>query len=358
VVAVRQIVSGAVAACVLSFVSQTVPASAKSALAIYFVDVEGGQSTLIVTPAGESLLVDAGFPGDGTFNSKPGDPQAARDARRIATVAREARINKIDYLLITHFHGDHDGGVGELSQLISIRTFIDHDTVPPEAEAVAGTLDLFQRYAAVRASGRHIVPRPGDRLPLNGVEATIVSSRREVPATPLAGAGSPNAACSTPSPAEQEVIENPRSTGLLLRFGRFRLLDLGDLVSAPLRALFCPVDRIGPVGAYLVTHHGNADAADRATFAALKPRTAIVNNGATKGGAPELLGMLQDLKIDGWQLHRSTNPASRNADAARIANLDETTANWIRLNANEDGSFAVTNGRTKQSIRYPSSVRH
>ena len=333
--------------------TMTAVSAASSILTIYFIDVEGGQSTLIVTPRGESLLVDSGFPGDGTFDSKPGDPQKARDARRIAAVAREAGVKRIDYLLITHFHGDHDGGVVELSQLLPIRAFVDHDAVSLEAEAgVAGTLDLFQRYAAVRAKGRHIVPKPGDRLPLKGVEATFVSSGREVIAKPVAGAGAANAACSVPPPVEQEVIENPRSTGLLLRFGRFRFLDVGDLVTAPLRALFCPNDRIGPVDAYLVTHHGNADAADRATFAALKPRTAIVNNGATKGGAPALLAMLQDLKIDSWQLHRTTNPASTNGDAARIANLDETTANWIRLDAKEDGSFAVTNGRTKDVQRY------
>jgi len=326
-------------------------AAAPAPLAIYFIDVEGGQSTLIVTARGESLLVDAGFPGDGTFSSKPGDPQKARDARRIADAAREAGVKRIDYLLITHFHGDHDGGVVELSQLIPIRTFVDHDTVPPEAEAVAGTLDLFQRYAVVRAKGKHVVPTPGDHLPLKAVDVTIVSSGRDVIAKPLAGGGL-NASCSAAQPVEQEIVENPRSTGLLLRYGRFRFLDVGDLVTGPLRALFCPVDRIGPVDAYLVAHHGNADAADRATFAALEPRTAIVNNGATKGGAPELLAMLQDLKIDSWQLHRSMNSASRNADAARIANLDETTAHWIRLDAMEDGSFAVTNGRTKEVRRY------
>jgi len=327
-------------------------AAAPRPLAIYFIDVEGGQSTLVVTPGGESLLVDAGFPGDGTFTSKPGDPSIARDARRVAAVAREAGVKQIDYLLITHFHGDHDGGVVELSQLLPIRTFVDHDTVPPDAEAVAGTLDLFQRYAAVRAKGRHIVPKPGDRLPLKRVDATVVSSGRDVLARPLAAAGSPNAACGAAQPAEQEVVENPRSTGLLLKFGRFRFLDVGDLVSTPLRALFCPVDRIGPVDVYLVAHHGNADAADRATFAALRPRTAIVNNGATKGGAPELLATLDDLRVDSWQLHRSTNAASRNAAADRIANLDETTAHWIRLDANEDGSFAVTNSRTGKSTPY------
>ena len=105
-------------------------AIAPKTLDIYFIDVEGGQSTLIVTPAGESLLVDAGFPGAGTFDSKPGDPRQARDAQRIVAAARAAGLTRIDYLLVTHFHADHDGGVVELAQLMPIGTFIDHDTVP------------------------------------------------------------------------------------------------------------------------------------------------------------------------------------------------------------------------------------
>ena len=341
------------------------PASAKSTLAIYFIDVEGGQSTLIVTPSGESLLVDAGFPGPGTFQSKPGDPAKARDAQRILATTRDAGVSRIDYQLVTHFHGDHDGGIVELSQLMPIRTFIDHDTVPPEAEAVAGTLDLFQRYAAVRAKSRHIVPKLGDRLPLRGVSVTVVSSGGDVIGKPLRGAGSYNSACASPAPADQEVIENPRSTGVLLQYGRFRFLDVGDLVSKPFRALFCPRDRIGAVDVYLVTHHGNADAADAASFEVLRPRLAIVNNGATKGGAPELVSMLSDLKIkDGdiyrsrtatWQLHRSTLPSARNVEDARIANLDETTAHWLRIDAHDDGSFVVTNGRTKQTQTFSAS---
>ena len=123
-------------------------------LDIYFIDVEGGQSTLIVTPAGESLLVDTGFAGEGTFRSKPGDPSRARDAQRIAAAARDAGVTRIDYLLITHFHADHDGGVVELAQLMPIRTFIDHGGVLPEAETrVEGTLDALAAYAAVRAKG-------------------------------------------------------------------------------------------------------------------------------------------------------------------------------------------------------------
>ncbi len=130
----------------------------------------------MVTPAGESLLIDTGFPGDGTFASRPGDPRSARDANRILAAARAARVTRIDYLLITHFHADHDGGVVELAQRIPIRTFVDHGEVLPEAENVEGTLDAFKRYGAVRAKGRHLDPRPGDRIPPKGVEAIVVSA--------------------------------------------------------------------------------------------------------------------------------------------------------------------------------------
>ena len=152
-------------------------AAGASTLDIYFIDVEGGQATLIVTPAGESLLVDAGFPGDGTFASKAGDPRQARDAQRVAAAARAAGVTRVDYLLVTHFHADHAGGVPELAQLLPIGTFIDHDTVPAVAETnVAGTLAMFEAYAAVRAKGTHLVPKPGDRLPLKGVDAIVVST--------------------------------------------------------------------------------------------------------------------------------------------------------------------------------------
>jgi competence protein ComEC len=330
-------------------------AVAPATLDIYFVDVEGGQSTLIVTPAGESLLVDAGFPGDGTFDSKPGDPQQARDAQRIAAVAKAAGVSRIDYLLITHFHADHDGGVAELSQLLPIGTFIDHDTVPPEAESVAGTLAIFDAYATVRAKGRHLVPRPGDRLPLKSVEAVVVSADRATLTRPLGGGGATTPGCPTAAPPAQEKNENPRSTGLRLQFGAFRFLDVGDLSGAPLHALACPKSLVGPVDVYLVAHHGGSDAAAASTFAAFTPRIAVLNNGGTKGGAPEMFRALRQVARleDVWQLHRSRVEGSENFADEQIANLDETTANWIKVSAKSDGSFALTNGRTGATKAYP-----
>src|SRR3954453_15528613 len=153
--------------CAMTLAPRTAAAAQRRTLDIYFIDVEGGQSTLVVTPSGQTLLIDTGFPGDGTFASLPGDPHQARDANRILAAARAAGITRIDYLLITHFHADHDGGVPELAQLTPSRTFVDHD--PPSAEAdarVAGTQAAFERYARVRAKGRHLVLEPGGTIPL------------------------------------------------------------------------------------------------------------------------------------------------------------------------------------------------
>jgi beta-lactamase superfamily II metal-dependent hydrolase len=338
----------------LAFATFTLVQTART-LDIYFIDVEGGQSTLVVAPSGQSLLVDTGFPGrDGTFQSQAGDAHQARDANRIAAAVRDAGLERIDFLLITHFHADHDGGAPELAALVPIGTFIDHGTVPAEAEQTSrGTLAAFQRYAAVREKGRHLEPKPGDRLPLNGVDATVVSAAGATLTKALDGAGTANPSCSTPRPP-QEPHENPRSTGIVLQFGRFRFIDLGDLTGPPLYALFCPNDLLGPADVYLLPHHGGLDTADPAVIGAVPPRAAMINNGAVKGGASDTFAVLHGVRGIGdvWQLHRSRNEGAQNFADEHIANLDETTSYWIKVTAKEDGSFVVSNARTKVSKRY------
>jgi competence protein ComEC len=311
-------------------------------LDIYFIDVEGGQSTLVVTPAGQSLLVDTGFAG---FEN--------RDPLRILAAARAAGLTQIDFLLITHFHWDHDGGVPELARRMPIETFVDHGDLERTPAALADsdwavTLDRYNAYRSVLDGRPHLEPKPGDRLPLHDVDVTFVSAARETIAEPLTGAGQVTPGCAEAAPDAADPFENPRSTGFVLRFGRFRFVDLGDLSGAPLFSLVCPKSLIGSVDVYLVPHHGAGDATYPATFAALRPRVAIVNNGADKGGAPEAFDNLRRAPgLEGaWQLHTSTKTGVVNLPETQSANLDETTAHWIKVSANQDGSFTVTNDRT------------
>ncbi|HEY2782385.1 MAG TPA: MBL fold metallo-hydrolase [Steroidobacteraceae bacterium] len=339
---------------VLLFESAGATAAPKGkALEIYFIDVEGGQSTLIVTPERHSLLIDTGWAGDGS-GVPPGDPHKARDANRILAAARDAGVKQIDYLLITHFHGDHDGGVPELSQLLPIQTFIDHGVPAAEAAKDPQTKAAFDAYVAVRDKAKHLEPKPGDRVPLNDVDAVVVSAAGSVLTRPLPHAGATNATCASHANAPADANENPRSTGVVLRYGQFRVLDVGDLSGQPLFDLACPKDLIGPVDIYLVAHHGGPDIADPATFAAFKPRVAILNNGLKKGGALVTFQALHRVKglEDAWQLHTSASARDQNFPEKYIANLDESTSHWIKVVASEDGSFRVFNQRTGEWKSY------
>jgi competence protein ComEC len=333
--------------------STEVALAAPKTLDIYFIDVEGGQSTLLVSPGGESLLIDTGWAGSGLPESRPGDPAKSRDANRIVAAAHAAGISAIDYLLITHFHPDHDGGVIELAQLMPIRHFIDHGSLPAGAQD-AGYIAAYEAYAKLRNQFPHIEPEPGDRLPLKAIHAVVVSSAGKTLVKPLPGAGQKNGACGPTAPPPDDPAENPRSTGVVVEFGHFRFLDVGDLSGQPLFNLACPASLIGPVDLYVVAHHGGRDNADPAIFAGFAPRIALMNNGQKKGGALatyETLHHVAGLE-DVWQLHRSEAAGDKNFAAERIANLDESTAYWIKISANEDGSFRVFNGRTGESKNY------
>jgi competence protein ComEC len=306
-------------------------------LDIYFIDVEGGQSTLIVTPAGQSLLVDAGYPG-----------RDGRDADRIMAAAREAHLARIDYLLVTHLHEDHNGGAAELSRRIPIGTFVDYGSpVETTKEVVAA----FAEYEDARRRGRHLVPKAGDRLPLDGVTVDVVSADGAVLPSPLEGAGQPNPACADFERPPDGRGENPRSIGIRLRFGAFRFLDVGDLVASKMTDLVCPANLLGEMDAYLVAHHANSDASLPVVFEAIRPRVAIANNGPWKGATPPTMAALHGLRspADVWQLHRTINDGAENFPDAFIANVGFEAADgasWIKLSARETGGFSVTNGRT------------
>jgi beta-lactamase superfamily II metal-dependent hydrolase len=325
-------------ATVLVLLVAAVSVSAAKTLDIYFIDVEGGQSTLIVTPAGQTLLIDTGYP-----------ERDGRDPDRIMAAVRDAHVTRIDYLLITHFHEDHDGGAAELARRIPIGTFVDYGS---PLETGSDVVAAFTAYEGARRQGRHLVPNPGDRLPLEDLDVEVVSAAGAMLSKPLSGGGHTNAACAAFEPRIGGGMENPRSIGVRVRLGAFRFLDLGDLGWNKLGELACPNNLLGEADVYLVAHHGNGDANVPALLAALRPRVAVVNNGPYKGGTAGALATLRGLAdIEGvWQLHRSLyQNVDNNSPDAFIANLDvddNDGAAWIKLSASEDGSFSVANGRT------------
>ncbi len=315
---------------------------AGQSLRIYFIDVEGGQSTLIVTPAGRSLLVDTGWP-----------DFAGRDAGRIVAAARRAHLARIDDVVITHFHSDHVGGVPQLVQRMRVGTFFDHGA---SVEHGAEAEKLVAAYRAAIGPSRREVVRPGDHIPLPGVGITVLTANGGELGTPLPGAGGPNPYCAATPRTADDTSENARSVGFLLAYGKFRFVDLGDLTWNKELDLMCPDNRVGTASVLLVSHHGLAVSNSQPLVWALRPQVAIMNNGARKGGEPaawERLKRSPGLE-DLWQLHYSeAGGADHNVNKAYIANLHEKCrGHWIELTAEPDGSFTVWNSRNGFAKHY------
>jgi beta-lactamase superfamily II metal-dependent hydrolase len=333
----------------------SVSSFASRSLVIYFIDVEGGQSTLMVTPAGESVLIDTGYAIRGQRGAPPPPPGATvgRDAQRILDTIKQAGLDHIDYLLVTHFHSDHAGGVPELATRIPIGTFIDYGD-PLGFDRL--TASSFRAYEPVRAAAaHHLVARTGDRLPLKGIEADVVSSGGTVVSKPI-GNGETNPACVNVEDHVEDGTENYRSIGVLFRYGAFRFLDLGDLSGNTLTSLGCPRNLIGQVSAYLIAHHGDYDSSVPSLYAALNPQVSIMNNGPTRGGDTNAFNAARHAPgADLWQLHRSRYPEAANAPDDFIANVDDGTVTsfGLVLTASEDGSFRLANPRTSFTKVYP-----
>ncbi len=312
-----------------------VPAFAQK-LTVYTIDVDGGNATLIVTPEKESLLSDAGWP-----NSP--------DADRIAATAKAAGISKIDYLLVTHYHVDHVGGVPELLRKIPVAHVIDHG---PSVEHERYTQQLVENYEKAIAKIPRIVVKAGDKIPLKGAEIEVVAAGG---ALIKPAAGSPaNPLCRSLSAAPKEDGENDQSIGFVLNFGKFRMVDLADLTLAKEPGLLCPANALGHADVFLVSHHGFDHSNSQLLIDSLHPRAAIMKNGARKGGSP---GVVKAIYASPgvetlWQLHSTVD--SRNAPEKFIANPEEKCQGYgIKLTAAKDGSFTVTNLRNGYSVDYP-----
>ena len=329
--------------CCIAALSSCLEASNAKSLQIYSIDVEGGQATLMVSPSGQSLLIDTGWPGS-----------EGRDADRIMAAAHEAGLKQIDFVLITHYHRDHVGGVPQLVDGIKVGTFVDHG---PNMENSAVTRTDYSAYEKAIAGHAHVVVKPGWALPIKDIEIRVLTAAGDHISSPLPNAGEANPYCSGEPTASEDNSENARSVGVLVTFGKFRFLDLGDLTKKKEFELMCPNNMIGTVDLFLVSHHGLDQSNSKALVWGLHPRVAIMNNGARKGGSPTAWKIVHDSPglEDLWQLHYAAeSDRDHNVDPDHIANVKENCeGKYFKVAAENDGTFAVTNGRTGQQKTYP-----
>ncbi len=338
-------------------------------LDIYYVDTEGGQATLFVSPAGQTLLVDAGNAGE-------------RDLNRILEVLKIADVKQIDHFWLTHYHGDHYGSLIDVAKQVPIKHLYDHG---PSIEGDRPNIIKFQAaYSEFYKSIPRTIVKPGDKLEFAGTDTTAVMSDSVPTKTPIAkapGAGRPNPLCAGHKPRDESKVDpdNHHSAGFVMNYGRFRTIDLGDLTWSREFMLMCPNNPIGTVDLYLTNHHGLDQSGAPAFVHAIQPRVAIMNNGTRKGGAVQTFETLETSPglEDVWQLHWSyAGGVEHNAPGVMIANIDaadqlsaivglaatppagaggmaaHSPAHYLKVSARTDGSFTVTNSRNGYSKTY------
>ena len=363
-------------ALVLAAATPIAQTGASKTLDIYMIDVEGGTANLYVAPSGETLLIDTGNASNG------------RDADRIMAAAQAAGVTQIDHLIITHFHGDHIGGLVDLAARIPIRHFIDHGQ---NSQPNPGTDALLQGpYRDLYTKARRTVAKPGDRIPVAGLDVRVVKSDGDTIGAPLPGAGQPNPACAAFEP-QDNISEDNRSVSSVIAFGRFRVVQMGDLVVNEEFELMCPNNRIGTVDLFMVSGHGAPRMNSAALVHAIQPRVVLMNNGTRKGGQPDTMNILYSSPglEDIWQIHFSlfsgqeyavpglfiANTYDSQPLAMAIAPVPEGArgagappnpvaapqhngkAFYLKVSAQQDGTFTVTNTRNGFSKMYRAASR-
>jgi competence protein ComEC len=318
-------------------------------LSIHWIDVEGGGATLIVTPAGEGLLIDCGYP-------------VPRDAERIHRACLAAGLKQIDHLAVTHWHVDHYGSLGRLSKLIPVLNFYHHgipDELPDDPKNFPALIEAYK--LASRGQSRAL--KPGDEIPVRqkpGMPAVrvlcVCSNREALPERPGARVN-PNAKEHKPKP--EDTTDDSRSLGLLVSYGDFRFLDLGDLTWNIEYKLVAPSDKIGPVDVFQTSYHGADFGNNPVLLNTIKPRVAVINNGPRKGCDPVVVARLRHTPgLEAiFQVHRNVRiDAAENAPPEYIANADEKCqAEPIDLVVALDGkSYTVTAGSHGKPHTYKS----
>jgi len=307
--------------------------AAVATLDIYWIDVEGGAATLIVTPAKQSILIDTGW-------------AHGPSAVRIHDAAQQAGLLRIDYLILTHFHLDHYGGAAGLADLMPIGIVLDNG-IPnhnPDGLFDGGAFTaMIQPYRDFKADRRAVI-EPGQSLslwqvggtaPLNfrcmGTRQHFVHGAQDA-LNPFCGGGVEHPA---------DTTDNKNSVVSLLQFGPFKFFDAGDLTWNLEKELVCPVNSIGQVDVYQVDHHGTHLSNNPLLVQSLAPTVSVMDNGPRKGGAKETLATLRGVSSiqTMFQLHRDLRGGKEyNTDDQFIANLNEKCAgNYLKCSVDPSG---------------------
>ena len=315
--------------------------TAAKTLDIYVIDVEGGKSVLFVSPSGQSMLFDVGWPASAKRQSS---------TDRIVEVARAAGLKQIDLLVVSHFDVDHMGDVPELVGKFPVRKLLDHGAI--------SSGERMKAYAAIREKFGATVLKPGDKIPIRGVDMQVLSAAGNLITKPLRGAGAKNPLCETYKQAAviERDVEDNRSIGLLITFGKFRMLDLADLEAHHSHNLVCPTNLIGSVDVYNLNVHGQFKGIAPEMVGAVRAPVVIQANGARKGADAQTWPILRAAPgiQDIWQVHQSLN-AGKDANPPEdfIANIEPTDGfKWIKISASTDGTFTITNTRNGFTKRY------
>jgi beta-lactamase superfamily II metal-dependent hydrolase len=332
--------------------------AADKTLTIVEPDMDGGGGTLYVTPEGVSVLVDVGSPPNGSVALDG----AKAGVDRLVTAAKALGVKKIDYVIITHYHGDHVGGVEELLDLIPAGTFIDHGVnrelsnpmddpkQPPRTQAG------YEKYLQLIKGHKHVIAKPGEVFHFGSLTDTIVIADGNPIAKPLAGAGQPGVECDLPSMAEDGGIENAKSVGSLFSFGKVKIAAFGDLTWDREHDLVCPVNKVGHVNILIVDNHGLGTSSNRGFIHSIAPEIAIMGNGFKKGALPAPVNAVTSSPgLQGfWRAHASIPHPELNGDPNYLANLGPAPSHGyaLKLEVTKGGHITVTNTRNGFSQAY------
>ena len=331
--------------CVALFCASAL-APAADTLDIWVVDVEGGKAMIVMSPSGQTMMIDGGMPG---LND--------RDLNRVAAAAEAAGVKQFDVYLVTHYDVDHVGNVPNIYNRFPAKLLVDHGPLLPNPKLAAGNRRAADAYIPFIRGKKRLSVKPGDVIPFAGVKITVLASNEQFIQKPIAGAGAANPACPAALPEPMRGDDNAASVGTLWEFGKFRMVDLADLLQWAELRLVCPKNLIGTADLFMVTHHGLGLSNAPALIQALQPKAAIANNGERKGIAPEVVKALRSSPRmqEIWQLHYSVTAGEElNAPEPFIPNMKAQgcAGHWIKVSARRDGSFTVTNSRNGFSKTY------